>query len=183
MGMSSSQPQPITQGTMGSPTKNYGPVGDMLGSAQNQVNPQSGPTDFTPGQGGMSGGMMPTNYTPQQQPMANSSFMPMGNAGFMPMGFGQMPTFGGPRGGKAPQGGGNQSQAMGFNPNTGRQVRAGYQGAPAVPGGQQTVAYQKQATDNYDGFYSTPYAYDPNMAAEDYGKIGAGGLGASAGFR
>lgn len=178
MGMSSSQPQPITQGTMGSPsgtgggmpaghtpfsqnspvawarpvggmnnimnnmggnpqqtpsspTKNYGPVSDMLGSAQNQVNPQSsptgtmnnlmgslpgqntapqqnGPTQFTPGQNGMSGGMMPTNYTPQQ-PMGNPGFMPMGNAGFMPMGFGQMPqqpqmpTFGGPRPGKSPQ--------------------------------------------------------------------------------
>ena len=93
MGMSSSQPQPVTQGTMGSPTKSYGPVGGMLNSAQNQVNPQP------------------------QQPMGNPGFMPMGNAGFMPMGnhnfmptgFGQMPqqpqmpTFGGPRGGKAPQ--------------------------------------------------------------------------------
>ena len=141
MGMSSSQPQPATQGTMGSPTKNYGPVGGMVNSAQNQVNPQSsptgamnnlmgslpgqnytprtvqntapqqnGPTQFTPGQGGMSGGMMPTNYMPPRQPTGNPgfhlgnpgqggqpmgnpgfhlgtpSFMPMGNAGFMPMG-------------------------------------------------------------------------------------------------
>ena len=127
---------------------------------------------------------------PGFMPMGNAGFMPMGNHNFMPMGFGQMPTFGGPRGGKAPQGGGNPQAAqtnpsqamggdpyvMGTNPNTGRQVRAGYQGGP------QTVAYQKQATDNYDGFYSTPYAYDPSIAKSDYGKIGAGNLGASAGF-
>ena len=93
MGMSSSQPQPLTQGTMGSPAKNYGPIGDMVSSAQNQVNPQSSPTQFTPG----------------ANPMGNQGFMPMGNAGFMPMGFGQMPqqpqmpTFGGPRPGKSPQ--------------------------------------------------------------------------------
>ncbi len=129
MGMSSSQPQPITQGTMGSPTKNYGPVGDMLGSAQNQVNPQSSPTVLTSTvpptsnqytdpnssgmpqhvRDGMSPGQFPTNYNPRGNNLPNPGFMPMGNAGFMPMGFGQMPQqpqmpmFGGPRGGKAPQ--------------------------------------------------------------------------------
>jgi len=167
MGMSSSQPQPVTQGTMGSPTKNYGPIGGMVNSAQNQVNPQPQQPMGNPG-------FMPMGNA-GFMPMGNHNFMPMGNHNFMPMGFGQMPTFGGPRGGKAPQGGGNPQVAQ-INPNTGRQVRAGYQGGP------QTVAYQKQATDNYDGFYSTPYAHDPNMAAGDYGKIGAGNLGASAGF-
>ena len=158
MGMSLSQPQPVTQGTMGSPTKNYGPaawhggdptwdagiqgyknfrygeqpqpapptknygpVGGMVNSAQNQVNPQSSPT------GAMNNlmGSLPGQNTAPQPPMGNPGFMPMGNAGFMPMGnagfmpmgnhnfmptgFGQMPqqpqmpTFGGPRGGKAPQ--------------------------------------------------------------------------------
>ena len=111
MGMSSSQPQPVTQGTMGSPAasppaKNYGPIGGMVNGAQNQVNPQSSPTQFTPGQGGMSGGMMPTNYTAPQQNgptqftpgqggmsggMMPTNYQvaqtnPMGNAGFMPMG-------------------------------------------------------------------------------------------------
>ena len=134
MGMSSSQPQPVTQGTMGSPTKNYGPVGGMVNSAQNQVNPQP-PVDNSSLQPNVQWGMtsqVPTGQTTRQpqvgqppgsmgnpgfMPMGNAGFMPMGNAGFMPMGnhnfmptgFGQMPqqpqmpTFGGPRGGKAPQ--------------------------------------------------------------------------------
>ena len=171
MGMSSSQPQPVTQGTMGggmgpsinnmgSPTKNYGPVGGMLNSAQNQVNPQPSPTSTMnnlmgslPGQNtapqqpqiqtqtvppssnslqpnvqwGMTS-QVPTDNTawepqvgqpprsmgnPGFMPMGNAGFMPMGNHNFMPMGFGQMPTFGGPRGGKAPQGGGNSNGAFG----------------------------------------------------------------------
>ncbi len=121
MGMSSSQPQPITQGTMGSPTKSYGPVGDMLGSAQNQVNPQSSPTGTMnnlmgslpsngwPNQNAATPGQGVTGVTGGEMGGGMPGFMPMGNSGFMPMGFGQMPqqpqmpTFGGPRGGKAPQ--------------------------------------------------------------------------------
>lgn len=47
-----------------------------------------------------------------------------------------------------------------------------------------SIPYERKATDNYEGFYSTPYApLKEGMTKEDLGKITAGNLGASAGFR
>lgn len=51
-----------------------------------------------------------------------------------------------------------------------------------VPPG--SIPYEMKATDNYEGFYSTPYApLKEGMTKEDLGKIIAGNLGASAGFK
>ena len=176
---------PIPPQPSAPPVKNYGPVGDMLGSAQNQVNPQQ-PQIQTQTVPPMTS-QIPAGYsTPRAIACGPTTGMGGGAMGGG-RGKGRMGpgTSGGFSGGmspswgmspQAPQAMGGDPYLMGGNPNTGNQVRAGYQGGP------QTVPYQKQATDNYDGFYSVPYAYDPNVAPEDYGKIGAGNLGASAGF-
>jgi hypothetical protein len=48
----------------------------------------------------------------------------------------------------------------------------------------RSIPYERRATDNYEGFYSTPYApLREGMTKEDLGKIIAGNLGASAGFK
>ena len=59
---------------------------------------------------------------------------------------------------------------------------------PTAPSNPQhpegSIPYERRATDNYEGFYSTPYApLKEGMTREDLGKITAGNLGASAGFR
>ena len=59
-----------------------------------------------------------------------------------------------------------------------------FSGRSMLPQNNNTIPYQMQATDNYDGFYSEPYAaLKPGMNRSDLGNINAGGLGASAGFR
>ena len=145
MGMSSSQPQPITQGTMGGgmgpSINNMGggmgpsinnravPMGPSINNRAVPMGPQAQPIPLTQNfpqssvppsewtathsgpQGGTAAhsGFMPMGNAGQDAKMLNADFMPMGNHNFMPTGFGQMPqqpqmpTFGGPRGGKAPQ--------------------------------------------------------------------------------
>lgn len=56
-------------------------------------------------------------------------------------------------------------------------------GRSLLPQNNNTIPYEMQATDNYAGFYAEPYAaLKPGMKRSDLGKIGAGNLGASAGF-
>ena len=61
---------------------------------------------------------------------------------------------------------------------------AGEEGNPRPVPQEGRIPYERRATDNYEGFYSEPYApLKEGMTKRDLGKIIAGNLGASAGFR
>ena len=108
---SSSRQRPGAQGNMGGgmsrPINSTGSLGGMFNGAQYQANPQPQVSTQMP----MPAPPMVGNQRPSPAPpmVGNQRPSPAMGTGFMPMGFGQMPqrpqmpTFGGPRGGKAPQ--------------------------------------------------------------------------------